>query len=228
MLIFFSYNAKSQTYTISNIHKVVNGIDGELQGVPGDLFAATLTFSNSSNSKIGIFIDRYQKNLPPYWYSCFCYLSCNVPTRDTISIDVDPLSTRDITVQFKTDSVNPGLATSTLRIHQYGFQNNPQILHLDASTMPSSNVGINELNESLIVTASPNPANKELNIKSESSNISSVKLFNALGFVNYEFKGVNDSRLTIDIEDLPNGVYYLNVQTEMGSLLKRVLKNGGN
>lgn len=224
ILILLSFAAKSQSYSITKVYKVVNGNQGDLQGVPGDLFAATLTFSNSSNSKISIFIDRYQKSLPSYWYSCFCYLSCNSPSRDTISIDVDPMSTRDITVQFKTDSVNPGLATSTFKIYQYGFQSNAQILHLDASTMPSSTVGIKELKENTFISIYPNPSSSHLNIKTQNGSISSIKIFNMLGNLNCEFSEKNDSRFILNIEDYPAGIYFLEIQTKNETYAKKFLK----
>lgn len=224
ILILLSHTAKSQSYSITKIYKVVNGNQGDLQGVPGDLFAATLTFSNSSNSKIGVFIDRYQKNLPTYWYSCFCYLSCNSPSRDTISIDVDPMSTRDITVQFKTDSVNPGLATSTFKIYQYGFQSNVQILHLDASTMPSSTVGIKELREKSNMSIYPNPTKKHVTISSQNEVISSIKVFNILGKLNFEFKQIDSKTIILNTENYSEGIYFLEIQTENGIYLSKILK----
>ena len=112
----------------------VNGTPDIMKGVPGDLFAATITFSNSGASPIEVFIDRYKNDIPAYWGVCYCYIQCHNIHQDTLTIEVQPFSSTNVTLQFKTDSVNPGVANDSFKIYQIGFAGISQTLNLTATT----------------------------------------------------------------------------------------------
>src|SRR5687768_6211185 len=115
-LLPISLGLQAQTFTYKT-KDFRNGNEAPMQGNPGDLFMSTITFSNPGASTIYIFIDRYQKSVPPYWALCYCYIQCHSPTDDTVTVEVQPFSTTDISLQFKTDSVNPGICTAYFKMH---------------------------------------------------------------------------------------------------------------
>ena len=215
----------AQNYTLRRVATAVNGNPGEMKGVPGDLFQATLTFSNTSASPISIFIDRYKKIMPAYWNSCFCYQSCNLPTRDTISIEVMPFSTTEITVQFKTDSVNPGLGISALKIWQWTFASITQTLELDASTL-ASDVGLSERKSGTQrLLLYPNPATENVNIQLTGEVLQTIVIFDLTGQNLLSVSGdILVESHSISLIALPPGVYDLALTTNLKSYRRRFVK----
>lgn len=57
----------------------------------------------------------------------------------------------------------------------------------------------------------PNPTNKFLTIESQSTPLTNLMLFNALGQVLKTEKQENGSQITLDVSDLPEGIYFLKV-----------------
>jgi hypothetical protein len=68
----------------------------------------------------------------------------------------------------------------------------------------------------------PNPANDFINIETNNNYDSNFKIsiYNSLGIKVIETSNEN----TINIEDLPSGMYFINVMTEKFSQTKKVMK----
>ncbi len=208
--LIFSLGVNAQSFTFKT-KLYANGNLAPMKGVPGDLFMATLTFSNSSTNDISVFINRYQKSIPAYWRSCYCFTVCSDPSTDTIRITVPALNSIDITVQFKTDSVNPGLATSKFTIYQIGFPNNSKELDLSATTLQV--VGLNELTDSRNIHVFPNPSSSKLIIQSDQT-MKDITLRDANGRLVFCALGLTTPETQVDVSTYTKGIYFLEVLTE--------------
>ena len=221
-LLFINFIVKAQTYTIDKIVSNTNGFTGPMTGVPGDLFSSTITFSNTSNNDIILFMNRYKNNIPPYWGDCYCYLNCHNVYQDTISVFIQPHATADVSIQFKTDSVNPGIAKVGFSVYQIGFQNNVQDIQMTASTI--NNVGLpqNTLQNAPMVF--PNPTQNALNISSGES-IQSIILYNMLGELQNEYKNIEAGTFNLNMAEFANGLYLLEVTSGQKTFTQNIIKN---
>jgi hypothetical protein len=154
----------AQSYQIGKIVTSRNGQQSEMAGVPGDLFAATITLSNTTSGTAHVFFDRYQKSIPPYWALCYCYFQCHSPADDTVTVVIEPYGTSTITLQFKTDSVNPGIATAGFRLKEVGTPAKADTIALTASTKAHIDVSLSEPDAPLRRLLFPNPASDRLKI----------------------------------------------------------------
>jgi hypothetical protein len=161
-LLFWSTLLSGQNYTFK-IKDLVNGNEGPLKGVPGDLFNCNITFSNSSSSTIYVVMNRYKNQLPSYWALCYCYIQCHSPAEDSILVEIQAHSTTMVSLQFKTDSVNPGVANASFHLYQTGFESNVQNLDKTASTINDVGIGRTALNHQLSLY--PNPATDHVQLK---------------------------------------------------------------
>ncbi len=73
------------------------------------------------------------------------------------------------------------------------------------------------------IHVAPNPFNSDLFIEADSE-ISVVSVYNTLGQVIKTQEG-NDKKISLDNSDLQNGIYFLHIETEKGTVIKKVLKN---
>ena len=73
---------------------------------------------------------------------------------------------------------------------------------------------------------SPNPANEivKVQLKETSSNIHGVSLFNVNGKLFIEKDNLNNNTITLNIQDLPVGVYFLKVELENEVISKKLVK----
>ncbi len=207
-------NAQTYSYTLpKNI----------MSGVPGDVFNGSVTFSNTSASVISLFLNRYVVGLPPNWHSCYCYIQCNSYLRDTLTIQVQPFSTEIVTLQFRTDSVNPGVAASKFRVYQLGFQNNNDTFQLNANTVGATAIKeLSKITENVILF--PNPANDNINLFKSNETIKQINIYDYAGGLvhNYLFEMGNQN---INISDLQKGLYMIEVSTEKNRYKKVFIKN---
>ena len=84
-------------------------------------------------------------------------------------------------------------------------------------------VGMEETVKESIVVA-PNPFNEVVTVKSINNESISVALFNSLGQT-IESTVHQGTSIEIDTRELPKGIYYLNVNTIEGKIVKRLVKN---
>jgi hypothetical protein len=223
LLLLFSYfTGGAQSYTINKITDFRNGEPSSMNGVPADLFMSTFTFSNSSNSTIYVFIDRYKKDIAPYWALCYCYIQCHSPAEDTVTVIIQPYSTTDITLQFKTDSVNPGISHASFRIYQKGFPANTQTVNLTASTLGP--VALNENTENDLGIF-PTFGEGTFNLRSGHHPICSV-IIHDLGGRPVNIKPeINSREAKINLEGVTDGTYVAVIATTNGArLMKKIIK----
>jgi len=81
----------------------------------------------------------------------------------------------------------------------------------------------NEMEESNLLI-SPNPTSTTLTIKSEEK-LQSVSITNLLGQKVYEYAGMEQDELQIDVSSFPNGVYLVKAKNEKGLEVKKFIKN---
>jgi uncharacterized repeat protein (TIGR03803 family) len=89
-----------------------------------------------------------------------------------------------------------------------------------------TSLGIEELNVSAGgINLCPNPASDKIEVSSKQSAVSSIEIYNLLGERIYSLL-ITDNRspITINIADLPSGVYLLKAITENGAVIKRFIK----
>lgn len=222
-LIFCSFWVSAQNYSILKVSTKVNMTPGAMNGVPGDFFAATITFSNSSSSPIFLVVDRYKNDIPPYWAVCYCYIQCHSPRKDSIMVEIQPLSSTDITLQFKTDSVNPGIAREGFNIYQVGFESNVQDLQMTASTL--IDVGVIENQSNQLISINPNPSADVINIDLPFENVLVIKVQNISGSIMEAYTMVNSGNFSLNILNYTKGIYFIQVETKKNTYVKRFIKN---
>ncbi|MNY25514.1 hypothetical protein D3C86_1593040 [compost metagenome] len=72
----------------------------------------------------------------------------------------------------------------------------------------------NELN---LVSVYPNPSTGLVTINSGSASLDAVKVFNSVGQVVYEIKGLEAGKQELDLGSMAKGVYTLHVLTDKGT-----------
>ncbi|MBP5614104.1 MAG: T9SS type A sorting domain-containing protein, partial [Bacteroidales bacterium] len=74
------------------------------------------------------------------------------------------------------------------------------------------------------ITVSPNPATDQLQLRDAQGSLQSLRLFNAVGqeVLRQELAG---STGTVDIATLSNGIYFLQIRTGHGTVLRTIAKN---
>ncbi len=219
LFTLLTLGAAAQSYTYK-IQSYINGNQGPMNGVPGDLITSTITFSNSSSASIQVFIDRYEKSIAPYWTLCYCYIQCHSPADDTVTVDVQPFSTTDVTLAFKTDSVNPGISTASFKIYQKGLPIVTDTVKMTAST--SGAVGLKEISPSSHYLVYPIPAANHLTIQAEQV-IEKITLKDLTGKIVYS-NSVQSETTTLDLTNINSGVYLLEILSKESTFIQKLVK----
>lgn len=200
----------AQNFTWKSVDKV-NGEIGALVGIPGDVLTTSLTFSNTSSGKISVSMRRNKNDLPSYWTLCYCYLQCYDPSDDNITVELEPLSTAEVILYFKTDSVNPGIAEASFQIQQNG-SSQVQTIEVTASTMSSVGmVDFGSLSSKLLVY--PNPAQEELNIEIGSERVTKVIICDIGGRTLKINSRRANTGMNINTTELVGGLYFITIIT---------------
>lgn len=217
LMILFTLKFSAQSFSYRTSQK-------EMCGDPGEIFACTFSFTNTANSAINIFIDRYQKTMPAYWNSCYCYSVCHSPLRDTLTINIPAFSTDMVVVQFKTDSINPGVATSDFKLYQLGFQNNADSFKLEASSACNLTMGLNDgLGNTNRLKLYPNPINDYLSISLDEM-IKEIIIYNVIGELKEKIAIENLKEKTLDLSCFRKGVYIIVISTENNIYQRKFIK----
>lgn len=69
----------------------------------------------------------------------------------------------------------------------------------------------------------PNPAKDYIKFKAQSSEFNIIKIYNYLGILIEEIE-VNSNELEINTSDYNSGIYFINIETENGNIVKRFVK----
>lgn len=147
------------------------------------------------------------------------------------------VSTTDALLTSFTDTVgyvieeNFEWTNRTVNLSSYGYDN--QIIYVafvnvtndgfklyidDIHVWENDPVGINEITASEQVTIFPNPSNGEINISTDLT-VESVSLITLNGQI-----VLTSSSKKLDLTTFPSGVYFLNIQTNKGIVVKKILK----
>jgi hypothetical protein len=77
---------------------------------------------------------------------------------------------------------------------------------------------------SSIISIYPNPVQDLLNIKVASGTIENLQLIDMTGKIIKEIQGSQNNVKTIPVQDLQSGIYFVNIQTEMGTQNHKFIK----
>jgi uncharacterized repeat protein (TIGR01451 family) len=100
--------------------------------------------------------------------------------------------------------------------------NAPIITNVVSTQVVEDNLSVNDYNLELALELFPNPAKSVLNIKSNQS-ISDYKIVDIKGRVIQSQNTIQKSEFSIDLRELSNGIYFVNLQTEFGLLVKKII-----
>jgi YD repeat-containing protein len=92
------------------------------------------------------------------------------------------------------------------------------------SEIKTSNLSVEDFENSKSFTLFPNPFQEELNISSKEQNISQVQLYDITGKLIQEEKVNNQNSFTLKTNDLPIGTYLVNIITDKGKETYKVIK----
>lgn len=67
----------------------------------------------------------------------------------------------------------------------------------------------------------PNPSHSVIYLNAKQLNISKVQIVNSFG---QNIKTINNNFETLDISDLSSGIYFLKIDTEFGTINKKIIK----
>jgi hypothetical protein len=91
-----------------------------------------------------------------------------------------------------------------------------------SAVLVTKGTNVSEITENNI-SVYPNPANDFVKLSAVSGQLSVVKIYNCLGMMVEEIE-VNANEVEINISEYNTGIYFVNVQTENGNLVKKVVK----
>jgi len=84
-------------------------------------------------------------------------------------------------------------------------------------------IGIEELTDEQEINLYPNPTSEYLTVRAEGEKIKELRVINVLGEEVLK-KKLNDYTETIDVSSLAKGIYFLEVKTEKGISIKKLIK----
>ncbi len=193
----------------------------DVVGEPGLMLVGYVTFYNSDSDTIEIKADRCYKNLPPNWLSCFCFIQCYPYAVDVVNYFLAPGEKVTLGLGFTTDTI-PGTGYIKVTLEQVGGAQK-DTLYFSASTIAS---GINEFGISEPSRFYPNPSCDKIVFSTASSEVYSVRLMDITGKVIEQQSGITTKQHTINIENMPTGEYFLNVQYKSGKTeTQKLIKN---
>jgi len=120
---------------------------------------------------------------------------------------------------------NPNLACIEVDNATWSTQN---WTNIDATTSFSENCEeFLTINENVIaknIAIYPNPTSDFLNIKSEETNINSLKIYDTKGALLYENNN-NTSEININLSDFTAGIYFVKINYPQGETTHKIIKN---
>ena len=96
---------------------------------------------------------------------------------------------------------------------------------LDNITLPPTSIIVDvETMEETDVEIYPNPARDFIKLSAVSCQLSVVKIYNTFGILLEEIE-MDSDEMTINVSDYKSGIYFINIQTETGSLVTKFVKD---
>ncbi len=102
--------------------------------------------------------------------------------------------------------------------------NTPLFFGLDNFTNTQSSVGLAENKTNFNLSVYPNPFSSVLTIRSDLKTEGTVALMDVAGKIIYS-QQVNDMQTVLDVHDLPNGIYFLELSSAGQKTVKKLIKN---
>ncbi len=120
--------------------------------------------------------------------------------------------------------VGGGDSTNINFLNTYYYIDDIWLSHCDS--LPDTTIGLSEKEIRLGIDISPNPFKNQLNINAKSGNqIQSVELFNLSGqIVPFKYLKIAGNEVIISTEQLSPGLYFLQLITEQGLLVRKLIK----
>jgi len=89
---------------------------------------------------------------------------------------------------------------------------------------PDGSVGVKTINEVSKIKVFPNPAKDKINIELENGNsANSILIYNLIGEKVIEYSNVNNSLFTFNVEHLPKGVYFIQVDCINNTYVQKIM-----
>ncbi|MBL7912893.1 MAG: DUF4465 domain-containing protein [Bacteroidia bacterium] len=102
--------------------------------------------------------------------------------------------------------------------------NTPLFFGMDNFTNTQSSVGLAENKTNFNLSVYPNPFSSILTIRSDLKAEGTVALMDVAGKIIYS-QQVNDMQTVLDVHDLPNGIYFLELSSAGQKTMKKLIKN---
>lgn len=190
-------------------------------GIGGGMVTADVSFKNSGSDTIEIFVNRFYKNLPANWTSCFCFIQCHLPAEDTLRFKLAPDEIATIGVGFNTDTL-PGIGYVKITMEQVGGTQK-DTLSFSGSTMIA---GINELSSKASFKLYPNPSVDKVILSSVLEESFSARIFDITGKQVKEIQNLEGRKNEVSISDLIAGEYFLQLTYRSGKTeTQKIIKN---
>ncbi len=94
-----------------------------------------------------------------------------------------------------------------------------------ASPIVYNSIGLEEFLEQKDVSIFPNPASTTLNVKMDKVMNASIRIFNSLGeLLVYQPQVSSDTVHSINISALPKGIYFVRINSDKGTITKKLVK----
>jgi hypothetical protein len=135
------------------------------------------------------------------------------PTEGTVA----PGESTDVTVTIDATNLTSGQYNGTLIVRSNDLANDWVEVPVSVAVF----VGINETGEHGYVTMYPNPATTAVRLEAN-SNISNVEVYNAVGQLVYSTV-LNSNTGSVDVSSLQNGVYFVKVNSELGTTTQKLV-----
>ena len=136
---------------------------------------------------------------------------------DPTSGTVAPGATEDVNVTIDANDLTSGVYNANLAVRSNDLVNS----WVDVPVQIGVFVGINENGDQGYVRLYPNPANTSVKLEANTT-IKDVQVFNAIGQMVYSV-AVNSKTSSLDISSLQNGVYFVRINSELGSTTQKLV-----
>jgi hypothetical protein len=194
-----------------------------VSGNPGMFMLADLKVENISAGPIQILVNRFYQNYPSNgWFTCYCYLFCHAPAQDTLYINLSPGETAIVTLGFTTDTV-PGIGYNKVTVEEVGNSAAKDTLTFSCTTVAA---GIHEYGINRSFRFYPNPSIDKVVLTTAISEAYSIRLTDIKGKTVQQQSDINSKQYILNVENIPVGEYFLNVQYKSGKTeTQKLIKN---
>ena len=181
---------------------------------------------DNDNNNWGGYVDDTPATKDIYWgnvnsstnnNTCNDLSYANVFTTDVLDMDENFMSYATATWMFSQGQVDVMMATLNAS-EMNGGRSSLKNSNISTNCSGIISSALNELNEEISIY--PNPSNGKLFI-STSEVIKSIKVTNIIGKEIYSNNNFNDN--SIDLINFNNGVYFINLSTEKGTITKKII-----